>query len=138
MFLGRRSYGHSTSGARKGAIAYNLNGTGRLFNLTFSITKDALLEGLSSVQNVVPSLTTLPILSNVLIEGGDGMLRLTTTDLDLGVRRSVGATVERSGAITLPARRLLSIVRELPQGMVSFETNGNNVASIQSGVRWRE
>ena len=134
MFLGRRFYGHNTFGVRKGAIAYNLNGTGRLLNMKFSITKDALLEGLSSVQNVVPSLTTLPILSNVLIEGGDGVLRLTTTDLDLGVRRSVEASVERSGAITLPARRLLSIVRELPEGMVSFEANGNNVAFIQSAA----
>lgn len=102
--------------------------------MKFSTTKDALLEGLASVQNVVSSQTTLPILSNVLIQGGEGTLRFTTTDLDLGVCRSVEAVVERAGAITLPARRLLSIAKELPQGAASFEANGNNVASIQSGA----
>ena len=82
--------------------------------MKFSVSKDKLLEGLSTVQNVVSTRTTLPILSNVLLQASDGEIRLTTTDLDVGIRGSVEAQVARTGATTLPARRLLSIVRELP------------------------
>ena len=80
--------------------------------MKFSVSKDKLLEGLSTVQNVVNTRTTLPILSNVLLQASDGEIRLTTTDLDVGIRGSVAAQVERGGATTLPARRLFSIVRE--------------------------
>src|SRR5260370_38720928 len=80
--------------------------------MKFSVSKDKLLEGLSTVQNVVSTRTTLPILSNVLLQASDGEIRLTTNDLDVGVRRSVEAQVEQTGATTLPARRLFSIVRD--------------------------
>jgi DNA polymerase-3 subunit beta len=84
-------------------------------------------------QNVVNIRTTLPILSNVLLQASDGEIRLTTTDLDVGVRRSVEAQVERTGATTLPARRLFSIVRELPASEIYFDVDTKNVASIRSG-----
>src|SRR5260221_11827194 len=87
--------------------------------MKFSVSKDKLLEGLSTVQNVVNTRTTLPILSNVLLQASDREIRLTTTDLDVGVRGSVEARVERTGATTLPARRLFSIVRELPSSELS-------------------
>ena len=89
--------------------------------MKFSVSKDKLLEGLSTVQNVVSTRTTLPILSNVLLQASDGEIRLTTTDLDVGIRGSVEAQVERTGATTLPARRLLSIVRELPSSEIYFD-----------------
>ena len=57
--------------------------------MKFSVSKDKLLEGLSTVQNVVSTRTTLPILSNVLLQASDGEVRLTTTDLDVGVRGSI-------------------------------------------------
>jgi len=53
--------------------------------MKFSISKDKLLEGLSTVQNVVRTRTTLPILSNVLLQASDVEIRLTTTDLDVGI-----------------------------------------------------
>ena len=53
--------------------------------MKFSVSKDKLLEGLSTVQNVVSTRTTLPILSNVLLQASDGEIRLTTTDLDVGI-----------------------------------------------------
>jgi len=92
-----------------------------------------MLEGLSIVQNVVSTRTTLPILSNVLLQASDGEIRLTTTDLDVGVRGSVEAQVERTGATTLPARRLFSIVRELPAAEIYFDVDSKNLASIRSG-----
>ena len=101
--------------------------------MKFSVSKDKLLEGLSTVQNVVNTRTTLPILSNVLLQASDREIRLTTTDLDVGIRGSVEAQVERTGATTLPARRLLSIVRELPSSEIYFDVDTKNLASIRSG-----
>src|SRR5258708_19214672 len=101
--------------------------------MKFSVSKDKLLEGLSTVQNVVSTRTTLPILSNVLVQAVEGELRLTTTDLDVGVRGRVEAQVERTGATTLPARRLFSFVRELPATEVYAEVDTKNLASIRSG-----
>jgi DNA polymerase III subunit beta len=101
--------------------------------MKFNASKDKLLEGLAIVQNVVSARTTLPILSNVLLEAIDGEIRLTTTDLDVGIRGSIEAQVERTGATTLPARRLLSIVRELPSSEIYFDVDAKNLASIRSG-----
>jgi DNA polymerase-3 subunit beta len=75
--------------------------------IKFKASRDALLEGLASVPNIVSAQATLPILSNVLIEARDGLLRLTTTDLDLRVCRSVQAQVEQLGEVTLPERASL-------------------------------
>jgi DNA polymerase III subunit beta len=56
--------------------------------MKFSVTKEKLLEGLQQVQNVVSTRTTLPILSNVLLQADGNEIHLTTTDLDVGVRGS--------------------------------------------------
>jgi len=101
--------------------------------MKFSVSKEKLLEGLQTVQNVVSTRTTLPILSNVLLQAVDGQLRFTTSDLDVGIRASVEVNVEKVGATTLPARRLLSIVRELPASEITVEVDSKNVASIRSG-----
>ncbi len=101
--------------------------------MKFSATKEKLLEGLQQVQNVVSTRTTLPILSNVLLQAKGGEVLLTTTDLDVGVRGAFEASVEKDGATTLPARRLFTIIRELPSSEVSIEVDGKNAASIRSG-----
>ena len=101
--------------------------------MKFSVSKDKLLEGLATVQNVVSTRTTLPILSNVLLQADQAEIRLTTTDLDVGVRGTVEAQVEKGGATTLPARRLFSIVRELPAADIYVEVDAKNLASIRSG-----
>ena len=80
--------------------------------MKFSVTKEKLLEGLQQVQNVVSTRTTLPILSNVLLQADGNEIHLTTTDLDVGVRGSCEAQVDKEGATTLPARRLFNIVRD--------------------------
>src|ERR1700720_2554896 len=101
--------------------------------MKFSVTKEKLLEGLQQVQNVVSTRTTLPILSNVLLQANGNEVHLTTTDLDVGVRGSFEAEVEKDGATTLPARRLFTIVRELPSSEIQFDVDGKNAASIRSG-----
>jgi DNA polymerase-3 subunit beta len=82
--------------------------------MKFTISKESFLDAINQVQHVVSSRTTLAILSNVLLKAKDGALELTTTDLDVGVTCSVPADVDEPGATTLPARRLATIVRELP------------------------
>src|SRR4051812_25110313 len=101
--------------------------------MKFTVPKEKLLEGLQQVQNVVSTRTTLPILSNVLLQADGNEVHLTTTDLDVGVRGSFEAQVEKAGATTLPARRLFNIVRELPSSDIQFDIDGKNTASIRSG-----
>ncbi len=101
--------------------------------MKFSATKEKLLEGLQQVQNVVSTRTTLPILSNVLLQAQNGNVSVTTTDLDVGVRGSFDANVEKQGSTTLPARRLFTIIRELPSSEISVEVDSKNAASIRSG-----
>ena len=101
--------------------------------MNLTIAKEQILTGLQAVQNVVGSRTTLPILSNVLLQAEGGRLRLTTTDLDVGVSSGIDVNVDKPGATTLPARRLATIVRELPASEIIFEVDSKNVASIRCG-----
>jgi DNA polymerase-3 subunit beta len=101
--------------------------------MKFRISKEAFLDGLQKVQHVVSSRTTLPILSNVLLVAKDGRIQFTTTDLDVGITGSVEAQIEKEGATTLPAKRLVSIVRELPSSEVEVSVDAKNHASIRSG-----
>lgn len=101
--------------------------------MKFSISKQAFIDALSQVQHVVTNRTTLPILSNVLIEATGNQLKLTTTDLDVGVMGTVEADVEKEGSTTLPVKRLASIVRELPAELIEVSVDGKNHASIKCG-----
>jgi DNA polymerase-3 subunit beta len=97
------------------------------------IQKERFLEGLQLVQNVVSSRSTLPILNNVLIKSDSGHVSLATTDLDTSIRTSAEAQVEKPGSITLPVKRLVSIVRELPVSEFTLETDDQNGCSIKAG-----
>ena len=101
--------------------------------MKFRIARDAFLDSLQQVQHVVSTRTTLPILSNVLIEAADGKLRLTTTDLDVGVSGTVVADISKEGTTTLPVKRLVNIIRELPASDVEISVDGKDVASITCG-----
>jgi DNA polymerase-3 subunit beta len=101
--------------------------------MKLTVTKQALLDGLQRIQNIVSSRVTLPVLSNVLLETTETGLLLTATDLEVSVRTETPATVEKTGSTTLPAKRLLSIIRELPAEEIQLETDARNVTSIRSG-----
>lgn len=101
--------------------------------MKFKINKDHFSNGLQQVLNVVATRSTMPILSNVLIEAADGHISLTTTNLDLGIRCRIKAEIEIPGGITLPVRKLATIVRELPQADVFVEIGDNNQTKITSG-----
>jgi len=101
--------------------------------MNLTLTKEQLINGLQSVQNVVGSRTTLPILSNVLLRARNNSLELTATDLDVTVVCSVEATVKQEGATTVPVKRLFGIVRELGNSDLDMEVDEKNVCSIRSG-----
>jgi DNA polymerase-3 subunit beta len=100
--------------------------------MNISITKDQIIAGLQAVQNVVSTRTTLPILSNVLLRAESGHVEFTATDLDVSVTCKVEAKVNKSGATTLPVKKLFGIVREL-NGEIEIETDDKNISSIRSG-----
>jgi DNA polymerase-3 subunit beta len=101
--------------------------------MKFKINQDHFSNGLQQVLNVVASRSTMPILSNVLIEAEEGHISLTTTNLDLGIRCRIKSEVTERGSITLPVRKLATIVKELPVNEVFLETSEKNQAKITSG-----
>ncbi|MGA1235346.1 MAG: DNA polymerase III subunit beta [Limisphaerales bacterium] len=101
--------------------------------MKLTVAKEQLLNGLQSVQNVVSSRTTLPILSNVLLRAGEGRLDLTATDLDVTISSAVAAEVKKEGTITLPVKKLVSIVRELGEGDIDLEVDEKNGCKIKAG-----
>jgi DNA polymerase III subunit beta len=97
------------------------------------VDRDAFLKGLQMVHNVVEPRQTLPILANVLLESEGDTLRLTATDLEVGARVSVPAKVPSGGSITLSARKLLEIVKELPAATLSLKVQDNAWVALRCG-----
>ncbi len=97
------------------------------------IARDELLTGLQRVQGVVEKRNTMPILSNILLEAKSDGVDIIATDLELGMRGLYKATVKEPGSITLSARKLYEILKELPSGEIDLTVGANNWATIQSG-----
>jgi DNA polymerase-3 subunit beta len=102
--------------------------------MKITIAKEQLLNGLQAVQNVVGSRTTLPILSNVLLNARADRLELTATDLDVTISCSVPATVLSEGAATIPVKKLFSIARELGAPEIELETDEKHSCSVRAGA----
>jgi DNA polymerase-3 subunit beta len=101
--------------------------------MKLTITREQLQEGLVAVAATVPAKTTLPILSNILLEATRDGIRLSGTDLDIAVSTTVPASVDQEGAITLPARKLVEIVRELPSAAIRLTASGEQRVTIECG-----
>ncbi|HEY4100521.1 MAG TPA: DNA polymerase III subunit beta [Gemmatimonadales bacterium] len=101
--------------------------------MKFTITREQLQEGLTAVAAAVPTKTTLPVLANILLEATKDGLRLSGTDLDIAVGTTVPAAVDQEGAITLPARKLVELVRELPSAGIRITTQGEQRVTIECG-----
>ena len=95
--------------------------------MKFSLPRNEFQALLQTVVSAVPSKSTLPILSNVLMQAADGRLTLVATDLDISIRTSGEARVTTAGSITVPARKLADIVRELPNDDVRCQVSGTRV-----------
>ncbi|MDP2137892.1 MAG: DNA polymerase III subunit beta [Candidatus Didemnitutus sp.] len=101
--------------------------------MKFKINRDHFSNGLAQVLNVVGSKAAMPILSNVLIEADKDHISLSTTNLDLGIRCKIKAEIKEGGSVTLPVKRLATIVRELPNVDVTVDASAAHQVKIASG-----
>ena len=101
--------------------------------MEFSVSKSDLVRELALTQGVVEKKTTIPILSNILVETDGEQVWLTATDLELGIRCACPARIKKEGAGTIPARRLLDYVRLLPDAEVQVKLGENQWASFVCG-----
>jgi DNA polymerase-3 subunit beta len=105
--------------------------------MKLSIEKADLQRGLARLQAIVEKRSSMPILANVLLtasgKGEDGRLELAATDLEVGIRGSQPAKVQKAGALTISARKLYDIVRELPDEPIQLEASANAYLDIRCG-----
>src|SRR5450631_2466984 len=109
--------------------------------MEITVSRQDLLRELSATQSVVERKTTIPILSNFLLEAGQGdgnansadRLTITATDLDQSIRTSCAAKVKKPGACTIPARKLFDYIKLLPEGEISIKLMDNHWVQIRSG-----
>lgn len=101
--------------------------------MKFSVERSAILSPLQAVIGVVERRQTMPILTNVLISGRDDQLLITATDLEVELIAKAKVTLQQAGDITLPGRKLLDIVKALPEGAVITLTIEGDRATVRSG-----
>ncbi len=102
--------------------------------MKINTSKASLLKGIQVVQNAVSNKNTLPILSHILIEAKKQELKLTATDLEIGVSIKVEGEVIEEGAITVPAKKFSEIIKELPdQGVINITIKKGQSINIESG-----
>src|SRR6201997_2113991 len=100
--------------------------------MEFTVKKYDLLAELNLTQGVVERKTTIPILSHLLVEAKGSRITITATDLELSIRTSCEANVKKDGAGTIPAKKLLELVRLLPEGEIRFRLLENHWVEIVS------
>lgn len=101
--------------------------------MRFTISREKLQEGLAAVGASIPAKTTLPVLANILVETTDKGIRLSGTDLDIAVSTEVAADVDAPGGITIPAKKLTEIARELPPSPVKIASSGEQRITLDCG-----
>lgn len=99
--------------------------------MRFTIAREKLQDALNAVTASVPAKTTLPVLANILVETTERGIRLSGTDLDMAVSTEVVADVDDQGAITIPAKKLAEIVRELPSAPVKLSAAGEQKVTLE-------
>lgn len=95
--------------------------------MKFSLPKSKLAGCLQSVLQVVPAKSTLPILTNVLVEALENKLKVSATDLDISITHTMECQVSKKGSCALPARILFDIVKELPESDITVEATSSRV-----------
>jgi DNA polymerase-3 subunit beta len=101
--------------------------------MEITVSRQDLVKELTATQSVVERKTTIPILSNFLIEAESDRLNITATDLDQAIRTSAEAKVKKPGACTIPARKLYDYIKLLPEGDISIKLLDNHWVQIRSG-----
>ena len=101
--------------------------------MEISVSRQDLLKELTATQSVVERKTTIPILSNFLLEVEGDRMHITATDLDQAIRTSAAVKVKKAGACTIPARKLYDYIKLLPDGDISIKLLENHWVQIRSG-----
>jgi DNA polymerase-3 subunit beta len=101
--------------------------------MEITVSRAELVKELTATQSVVERKTTIPILSNFLIEVDGERLHITATDLDQAIRTSAPVKVKKPGSCTIPARKLYDYVKLLPDGDISIKLLENHWVQIRSG-----
>src|SRR5512139_808571 len=91
-----------------------------------SVLQENLAKGLSLVSRAVSPRSTLPVLANVLVATDEGRLRLSATNLELGITCWIGAKILEDGSTTVPARTFTDLVATLPSDQVEMTLNVRN------------
>ena len=104
--------------------------------MKFSIQREALLQPINQVVGVVERRQTLPVLANFLIEAKGKRLSVTGTDMEVELITSVEAQVESEGQVTVPARKLVDIVRMLPEGVSITASLEGDKLTVSSRASW--
>lgn len=101
--------------------------------MEFAIAKDTFLKALQRVQGIIENRKTMPILSNVLIAAQSDKIEVIATDLEVGMKSCYTATVKTEGRITVSAKKLYEIVKELPEEIIHFSTRENDWIDLACG-----
>ena len=101
--------------------------------MEITVSRQELVKELTATQSVVERKTTIPILSNFLIEADGDRLTITATDLDQSIRTSAAVKVKKPGSCTIPARKLYDYIKLLPDGDISIKLLENHWVQIRSG-----
>ncbi len=105
--------------------------------MKFTITRENLQQGLAAVAATIPARTTLPVLSNILVEAEADGVRMSGTDLDMAVSLRVPAEVETAGSLTVPAKKLQELARELPEQPARVTGKGDRLELECGRARFR-
>jgi DNA polymerase-3 subunit beta len=101
--------------------------------MEITVSRQDLVRELTATQSVVERKTTIPILSNFLLEAEGDRLAITATDLDQAIRTSAPVKAKKPGSCTVPARKLYDYIKLLPDGEISIKLLENHWVQIRSG-----
>ena len=100
--------------------------------MKLTIKKEEILKGLQRIQGVVEKKNTMPILSNMLLTADENGVEIVATDLEIGLRGRYTAEVQKPGAVTVSAKKMYEIVRELPSDDIQMSVEDGTWVRIMS------
>ena len=102
-----------------------------------TVLQENLLPKVAAVARIASAKSALPVLENILLSAEKGKLTLAATDLETGIKTEVGAKVEKSGALTVPARLLVGLIGNLPPGKVTLSAEKDLLTIEAEGISSR-
>ena len=101
--------------------------------MQFTIERETFLKALTRVQGIIEKRHTIPILANVLIQADQEKIEFTATDLEVGVKSFYSSNIKKAGKVTISAKKIFEIIKELPNKEISFSVKENFWVEIKCG-----